>query len=343
MQILKLLNDRVELALRTRRLKEQTTDEAREREVIQGILQYARKHPMNFLEPAFCEQLFLELMSESKKLQEQARPLIGFQGEHGAHGDNAARTYNPDFVSIPCLEFSDVFKGVERGHLDYGIVPVENSLEGVVTQVNDLLVETSLNIVGEINIPVHHCLLTLPETDHRSLRVVYSHPQALAQCREFLARNRLEPRPFYDTAGAAKMLSEQRPAAAAIIANRMCEMIYNLELIKENIEDHESNSTRFVVLSARTSQEPGNKCSIVFAAKHEPGSLYRVLKIFAEAGLDLTRIASRPMRKDMGLYSFFLDFRGSFQDEKVVAVLARVEDSTAMYNFLGCYPERDAG
>ena len=174
-------------------------------------------------------------------------------------------------------------------------------------------IETELKIVGEIKIPIHHCLLALPETEYRDLKIVYSHPQALAQCREFISRHKLEPRPFYDTAGAAKMLSEDRPDAACAIANKLCAELYHLEIIQENVEDHESNSTRFVILSRDESSEPGNKCSIMFSLKDEAGALFSILKIFSDRAINLTRIESRPHRNDPGNYVFFTDFEGSRQ------------------------------
>ncbi|HQT44523.1 MAG TPA: prephenate dehydratase, partial [Candidatus Micrarchaeota archaeon] len=233
----------------------------------------------------------------------------------------------------------DVFSAVEKGQLDFGIVPVENSIEGAVNQVNDLLVETSLQIVGEVRIPVHHCLLALPETDYRDIKVVYSHPQALAQCRGFITRNKLEPRPFYDTAGAAMMLSNERPKAAAAIASRLSAELYGLEVLKENIEDHDSNSTRFLVLAKKKSEKKGNKCSIIFSTTHKAGSLFGVLKIFSDAGINLTRIESRPIRDETKKFAFLLDFTGSDSDPKIAAVLEKVKENAPMYKFLGCYDE----
>jgi prephenate dehydratase len=185
--------------------------------------------------------------------------LVAFQGEHGAYGDVAARKLIPDGACIPCMEFMDVFRGVEEGHFDLGVVPVENSLEGAVTQVNDLLTTTDLKVIGEARIRVNHCLLATDITDYRDIRLVYSHPQALAQCRGFLMRNHLEPRPYYDTAGAAKMLARENPRAAAAIASALCAELYDLEIIKEGIEDGPSNTTRFLLLARDPYGERGEK------------------------------------------------------------------------------------
>ncbi|MFH0885315.1 MAG: prephenate dehydratase [Candidatus Micrarchaeota archaeon] len=332
-EILKLLNRRMEFALRTRKMKPGVDDADREKEVLEA----AAKHAKGLIRPEFSQKVFRDIIAESKALQKGSRKLVGFQGEHGAYSEVAVRSFDKSWVPIPALEFLDVFEGVAKNQFDYGVVPVENSLEGAVTTVNDLLVETDLKIVGEIKVPVHHCLLALPETDYRDIKVVYSHPQALAQCRGFIARNKLEPRPYYDTAGAALMLANERPKAAAAIASRLCAEIYDLEVLKENIEDHESNNTRFVVLAREQGEGKGDKCSIIFSTAHKAGALYEVLKLFSEAGVNLTRIESRPIRKDPGKFAFLLDFEGSDSEAGVAGVLQKVQKGTMMYKFLGCY------
>ncbi len=334
-EILKLLNERMEFAVKLKKLKTTISDPEREKEVIV----YVRKHSHNLINPNFSEKLFMEIIKESRILQEKNMTLIGFQGEHGAYSESAAMLYDSSMVPIPCSEFTEVFEGVKKNQLDYGIVPVENSLEGAIVQVNDLFIDTDLKIVGEISIPIHHNLLALPETNYQDITAVYSHPQALAQCHGFISRNNIEPRPFYDTAGAAKMLSEERMHGAAAIASNLCAELYNLETIKENIEDHESNSTRFVIISREENTGKGNKCSIVFSTKHEAGALFRMLKIFSDANINLTRIESRKLRGDQHNYAFLLDFQGSNSNEKVCSALKKVKTEAVMYKFLGCYKE----
>lgn len=334
-EMIKLLNVRMEIALRTRKQKNGVQEESREREVLDKV----KKDAKGLVRPEFAQKLFSEIMGESKKLQEKNPTLIAFQGEHGAYGEMAANAYDPGSVPVTMMEFAEVFDNVEKGYIDLGIVPVENSIEGAVNQVNDLLVETSLQIIGEVRLPVHHCLLALPETDYRDIKVVYSHPQALAQCRGFITRNKLEPRPYYDTAGAALMLANERPKATAVIASRLCAELYGLEVLKDNIEDHESNSTRFVVLSREKSKKQGNKCSIIFSTSHKAGSLFSILKVFSDSGINLTRIESRPIRKEPKKYAFLLDFQGSDTDKKITSALAKIKEETPSYKFLGCYQE----
>jgi prephenate dehydratase/chorismate mutase len=336
-EIVKLLNRRMEYALRLKRLKSNVTEPGREDEVLAHVLSYSH----DVVEPDFLEQLYKAIMGESRRIQEKGLRLVGFQGEHGAYSEVAAHSYDSSFVSIPCASFHEVFREVESGQLDCGIVPVENSLEGAVNEANDLLVETNLRIIGEVTIPVHHALLALPEQDYRDLRTVYSHPQALGQCRGFVARHKLEARPFYDTAGAAIMLREQKPAATAVIASKLCAELYHLEILKENIEDNDSNRTRFVILSKQTEPEDGDKCSIIFSVTHRPGGLFSVLKVLSDASINMTRIESRPLRNDPGSYAFFVDLEGSHKDERITSALEAIEKGSTSYKFLGCYKEEN--
>ena len=333
-ELLVLLQERMGLALRSKKFKETVTDPAREEDVL------ARIEHMNLdlIERSFSRHLLKTIIDESKRLQEEDRSLVAFQGEHGAYGEVAARTLVPGGAYIPCMEFIDVFRGVEQGYLDLGVVPVENSLEGAVTQVNDLLTTTNLKVIGEAKVAVNHCLLATEATDYREIRLVYSHPQALAQCRGFLMRNHLEPRPYYDTAGAAKMLARENLIAAAAIASELSAELYNLEIIKRGIEDGPANSTRFLLLAREAYEKIGDKTSIIFVTPHKAGSLYGILQLFADAGINLTRIASMPLRTEPDNYSFFLDFEGTENDPDVAEVLNKVEGMTITMKNLGSYP-----
>ncbi len=333
-ELLVLLQERMGLALQSKKFKKAIADPAREKDMLAGI----ERMNLDLIERSFQRQLLKTIINESKRLQEEDRPLVAFQGEHGAYGEVAARRLVPGGAYIPCMEFMDVFRGVEAGSLDLGVVPVENSLEGAVTQVNDLLTTTHLKVVGEVNVPVNHCLLATEATDYREIRIVYSHPQALAQCRSFLSRNKLEPRPYYDTAGAAKMLARENPKAAAAIASSLSAELYNLEIVKEKIEDGPSNSTRFLLLSRTPHEDGGEKTSIIFVTPHKAGSLYGVLRLFADSNINLTRIASMPLRTEPSNYSFFLDFEGSEKDQAVSDVLSKMDKLTLSLKLLGSYP-----
>jgi len=333
-ELLVLLQERMGLALRSKKFQEAVSDSEHEADMLERM----ERMNLDLVKRSFSRQLLKTIIDESKRLQDEDRRLVAFQGEHGAYGDVAARRLVPAGAYIPCLEFVDVFRGVEKGYLDLGVVPVENSLEGAVTQVNDLLTTTDLNVIGEVKVDVRHCLLATEATDYREIRVVYSHPQALAQCRDFLMRNKLEPRPYYDTAGAAKMLARENPKAAAAIASGLCAELYDLDIIKEGIEDGPANSTRFLLLAREPYTDGGDKTSVIFAVAHEAGQLYGVLKLFADANINLTRIASMPLRSDPGNYSFFLDFEGSEKDSNVAEVMEKMQSMAISLKNLGSYP-----
>jgi len=334
-KILKLLNDRMELVLMVKKFKSQIEDKEREKELLDRI----RRSATGLINAEFIEKIYIEIIKESKHLQQKDYKLIAFQGEHGAYGEVASREWRNDLISVPCSEFAVVFERVTSGLYHYGIVPVENTLGGVVGQVNELLINTDLNVVGAVELRIHLCLLALPGTDHREIRAVYSHPQALAQCRHFLARNKLDPVQYYDTAGAAKMLAGKRPRGSAAIASKLSAQLYDLEIIKEDIEDLDKNMTRFLVLSKEENREEGDKCSIIFSTAHKAGTLFRVLEVFARENINLTRIESIP--NEPGNYAFFLDFIGSSKDDRVIEVLERVKEITANFRLMGCYKERN--
>ena len=339
-ELLVLLQERMGLALRSKKFKATVTDPKRE----EDVLARAERMNLDLVGHSFARQLLRTIIEESKRIQAGDRKLVAFQGEHGAYGEVASRRLVPDGGAyIPCMEFVDVFRGVEDGYLDLGVVPVENSLEGAVTQVNDLLTSTKLKVIGEIKVPVNHCLLAPQETDLREIRVVYSHPQALAQCQRFLLEHKLEPRPYYDTAGAAKMLARENPRSAAAIASALCAELYDLEIVRRGIEDGAANHTRFLLLSREAYPQRGQKTSIIFATAHEAGQLFKVLRLFAEAQINLTRIASMPLRSDPGNYSFFLDFEGAVQDDKVAHVLEQMEKMAISLKCLGSYPADTSG
>ncbi len=333
-EIISLLNERMELALRTTKLKEKITDEKREQCVINTVKTYCH----DLIDDEFASQIFKKIIAESKKLQREKHALIGFQGEHGAYGEMAAKRYSEKMVPIPCTAFAEIFEAVEHGWFDLGIVPIENSIEGTVTEVTDLLIAYELPIVGEIQLPVHHALLAPPSTELSEIKKVYSHPQALAQCRSFLTETGIEIVPYYDTAGAARMIADTFPPATAAIASTLCAERYNLEIIKRNVGDVSSNFTRFVVVSSAPCGK-GTKCSIVVSVKHEPGALHRLLRIFTEKNINLTRIISRPIKERPGHYMFLLDFQGSVEEERIKEMLREMKDRTLIYKFLGCYPE----
>jgi prephenate dehydratase/chorismate mutase/prephenate dehydratase len=331
------MNERFELGLITKKLKGNIRDKRRKAQILNQLKQYSKVYSV--IQSGFIEKIYSSILKESRSIQKSNRKLIGFQGEHGAFSEIAANHFNKNLVTLPYTGFADVIEEVEKEHLDMGIVPVENSLGGAITEVNELLVKTELKIIGEIKLRINQCLLKLTETHYRDIRIVYSHPQALSQCRSFLNRHQLEAKPFYDTAGSAKMLIKEKPKTAAVIANPLCADIYNLDVIKENVQDHSGNFTRFLVLAPEEQKKTANKCSIIFSTSHRAGALFEVLQIFTDNHINLTRIESLPNREDPGSYVFFLDFQSNSIHNNIPKILSRIEKKTVMLKYLGCYSE----
>jgi prephenate dehydratase/chorismate mutase len=336
-ELIQTLETRVELSLALAELDRTDSDEE-----VEQATSGAKERCAGLVAPDFLRDVYRLVQGESDRLRAADVKRVGFQGEHGAYAEVASRMLVPNAAYMPCMEFVDVFDGVEMGLFDLGVVPVENSLEGAVTQVNALLTTTKLTVVGEVKVPIHHCLLAPHGVAVEDIRIVYSHPQALAQCREFILKHRFEARPFYNTAGAAKMMDRERPLGAAAIASELCAKLYGLSILESNIEDADSNSTRFLLIAKEKVTGDGDKCSIILAVKHEAGALQTVLSLFADRDINLTRIASTPRKGDPGNYTFFLDFEGSVKDPNISRMLDEVRLKTKEMLFLGCYPKWDA-
>jgi prephenate dehydratase len=282
---------------------------------------------------------------------------IGFQGEHGAYSEEAIyKQFGRDVKTVPTVSIHEVFNLTEAGAVDLGVVPVENSVEGSINETYDMLLASDLKVIGEVVLRVVHCLIALRTAKLGGIKVVYSHPQALAQCRNFVTSMGIEPMVTYDTAGSVKMIKEKRLEGAAAIAGERAAQIYGLKVIKKGIEDYSTNSTRFLIV-ARESGEPerqksaaarrggishGSKTSLIFAVPHTPGSLYNALEVFARAKINLTKIESRPTKERPWEYYFFVDFEGRKDDQKVVKVLSELAKKTAFLKVLGSYPRSKA-
>lgn len=277
-------------------------------------------------------------MKNSKQLK------IAFQGEIGAYSELAVYKHFGSNVEVkPCKLFSDVFRSVDVGEVDYGVVPVENSIEGSVNQVYDLFMEYDLKVCGEIILKIEHCLIANLNATMDSIKIVYSHPQALGQCISFLERSGYKPIPTYDTAGSVKLLKEQGVTDAAAIASERAAQIYGMKILKRNISDNPDNYTRFFVLSKSESPPSGNdKTSIIFSVKHIPGALYKALEEFASREINLTKIESRPTKRKPWEYNFYLDFEGHWTEPRYKEALEGLRDKTVFIKILGSYPKANS-
>jgi chorismate mutase/prephenate dehydratase len=265
---------------------------------------------------------------------------VAFQGERGAYSESAVYTFFGASVDVkPCRDLAEVFENVDKQETQSGVVPVENSLEGSVNQTYDLFLTHDLKVCGEIILRISHCLIANPNTTLEAVKTVYSHPQALAQCRSFLERLGRELIPTYDTAGSVKMLKEKGLKDAAAVASERAAELYGMKILAREIEDNPANYTRFFVLSKEDSPMTGrDKTSIIFAAAHTPGSLYHALGEFAKRNINLTKIESRPTRQTPWEYNFYLDFEGHRTEENCAAALRALEKGAAFLKILGSYP-----
>ena len=266
--------------------------------------------------------------------------IVAFQGENGAYSQGAAYQFFGDNVdTLPCHTLEDLFDAVEDGRATCGMPPVENSTAGSINQAYDLLLERDLKISGEALFRVRHMLLATPGTRLEDVRRVRSHPQALAQCERFLSRHRWEAVPDYDTAGSARELAKGPEPATAVIASALAGRLYGLDVLAADIEDLNNNYTRFFVVGHDDPPRADrNKTSVVFATRHMPGCLYACLGEFAQRGLNLTKLESRPRRDKPWHYVFYVDFEGHWQDEPCAQALAGLLHKTTFLKLLGSYP-----
>ena len=263
---------------------------------------------------------------------------ISFQGEHGAYSEASAQNFfKNEIETIPCRSFYDVMNDVESSNSDYAILPVENSIEGSVGQSFDAILSSNLYAVGEIYLEIHHCLISNGKIDE--IDTVYSHPQALGQCSDFIQKNSLKTVPTYDTAGSVKIIKDLNERNIAAIASKNAAEIYSMPIIQEEIENDPNNVTRFLIFSKQqTEQATNDKTSIIFSINHEPGTLYEIIKEFSSNDINLTKIESRPKKGATWEYNFYLDFVGHISDPKISSVLDNLKKNTKFLKIIGSYP-----
>jgi len=265
---------------------------------------------------------------------------VAYQGERGAYSEDAVAAVFGDAVeSMPCLEFRDAFDAVDAGRATHAVLPVENSIEGTVAQVNDLLLEHDLTVTAEAIVHIDHCLIANPRATLDGVRTVYSHPQALGQCRKFLVRHPgWRQVPTYDTAGSVKMIRERRKRDEAAIASHRSAQIYGMKVLAEGIQTDHENYTRFFVLEKHPRRiEDADKTSIAFVAKNVPGSLHACLGEFSKRGINLTKLESRPRRARPWNYVFFADFEGTMENPSCREAVGTLVTTAGFVKVFGSY------
>jgi prephenate dehydratase len=264
---------------------------------------------------------------------------VAFQGERGAYSEIVTIKYFPDEEIIPMRSFQDIFRNLDSGGVDFAIIPVENSIEGSVNEVYDLLLRSNATVCRETHQRISHCLIVNKNFDS-AIKSVYSHPQALAQCRKYIQERKLESIPTYDTAGAVRLIKDNRIMNAAAIASERAARLYDMQIADHGIEDEESNYTRFFVLSKKeikTQPSGHDATSIIFSINHLPGSLFNILGEFAKRDINLTRIESRPTKEMPWEYNFYVDIDGHSSDTFISEALELIEKKSNFFKILGSY------
>jgi chorismate mutase / prephenate dehydratase len=338
-RIIKLIAERLAVTRHIGKEKTETgrpiEDKVREQAVLERVRSLARTEGLN---PEEVEKIYQRIFSASKEVQSAT---VAFQGEVGAYSEEAAYQFFGTGARLkPCESLEEAFQTVEKGEVQYGLVPVENSLEGSIPRTYDLLLDSNLKVSGETKLRIIHCLIGLPDSKIDSIKEVYSHPQALGQCKTFLRQMGWKLTPTYDTAGSVKMIKENNLADKAAIAGARAAEIYGMKILVRSIEDNINNYTRFFALARQDAPFSGNdKTSIVFSVKHKPGALYDALKELAAEKINLTKIESRPTRQKPWEYYFYVDIEGHHDNAAVKEALRNLEDAAVFVKILGSYPK----
>jgi chorismate mutase/prephenate dehydratase len=340
-QIVRLLNERAKDVLKVKAVKAQGNIHFyaphREMEVYRRVAQLNKgPFPQEALEAIFCE-----IMSGSLALESPLK--IAYFGQQGSNTHIAAlQKFGSSSRYVPGSTLKDVFLEVERGRAHYGVVPIENSTEGVVFHTLDLFVESDLRICSEILMPISHTLMS-KVGDLKRVKKVYSHPQALGQCRVWLEAN-LPGVKIIESASTSKAAQlASKDASAAAIASDLAAKLYKLKPIARRIEDLQDNYTRFLVIGKTNAERTGkDKTSIMVSIKDKVGALFTLLLPFEKQGLNLTSIESRPSRKKAWDYYFFIDFLGHIDDPKTRHAIQEIEKASLTVKVLGSYPRSEA-
>jgi prephenate dehydratase len=262
---------------------------------------------------------------------------VAFQGEPGAYSEMAPIQYFRNSNLVPLKSLQDVFDGLSHGDVDFGVVPIENSIEGSVNETYDLLLDTRFAVSGEIYLRVRHCLI-VNKGGGSNIRSVYSHPQALAQCRRYLQERKLAAVAAYDTAGAVKMIKQKQCMEVAAIASSRAAELYDMHILEEGIEDNKNNFTRFLIISKTRTKSTGHDgTSMIFSVKHIPGALYSILEEFANRKINLTKIESRPKKEKPWEYNFYVDFEGHIDNKIIKEAVESIKKKAAFIKILGSY------
>ena len=359
-QIVDLYEKRMDVSRQVAEYKIETGkkvfDKQREQEKIAGV----KALTQNDFNSHGVEELFDQIMSMSRKLQYQLLaahgsegrlPFIGvdeletecarvvYQGAEGSYSQAAMRKFFGENVNAFHVEsFRDAMSAIDEGSADFAVLPIENSTAGIVNEIYDLLVEFENYIVGEQVIPIEHCLLALPGTKMEEIKRVYSHPQSLMQSARYLSEHDWQQISMQNNAFAALKVAKEKDKTQAAIASEYAGETYGLEILEKGINDSDSNSTRFIIVTnQKIFRKNANKISLCLEIPHESGSLYHILSHFIYNNLNMTKIESRPIPERNWEYRFFIDFEGNLADSAVKNALRGLREEARSMKILGNY------
>ncbi|GHB27309.1 prephenate dehydratase [Salinicola rhizosphaerae] len=339
-ELLRLISERAACAQEVAHVKTADDPDAvfyrpeREAQVLRRVMEN-NPGPLHGEEMA---RLFREIMSACLALEKPIK--VAFLGPEGTFTQQAAlKHFGHSAISRPMAAIDEVFREVEAGAVNYGVVPVENSTEGVVNNTLDSFMDSGLHISGEVVLRIHHHLLISSITRQDKISRIYSHPQSFAQCRKWLDAHypHAERIAVSSNAEAARMVKTEWHSAA--IAGDMAAQLYGLDHVAEKIEDRPDNSTRFLIIGNESVPPSGNdKTSLVVAMRNEPGVLHELLEPFHRHHVDLTRLETRPSRTGAWNYVFFIDFKGHMEQPEIASALEEVKQRASDMKVLGSYP-----
>lgn len=337
-EVLQLVSKRAELAQQIGKIKKSDIIYRPEREA--QILTRLQEQNPGPISNEHIKQLFTEIMSLCRALEKTTS--VAYLGPNGTFSEEAAlKRFGSTITTVACGSIDDVFRTVESDTVNYGVVPVENSTEGAVGRTMDLLLQTSLIICGEIQLPIHQFLLA-QQTELAQINKIYSHPQSLAQCHQWLKTN-LPHLPHSAFVNAASNADAARQATAdkhaAAVAGKRAAELFGLSICAENIEDDTKNTTRFLVIGKQMASVSGkDKTSLILSTNNRSGAIYKLLEPLAQHNVSMSRLESRPSRTGLWQYIFFVDIEGHQQDPHVAAALTELREKASFIKILGSYP-----
>ncbi|GMQ96344.1 MAG: prephenate dehydratase [Gammaproteobacteria bacterium] len=342
-EIQRLVTERANHALEVARIKQQNSSDTQgfyrpEREI--EILRSISERNDGPLDDDALTRIFREIMSACLALQQPI--TVAYLGPEGTYTQSAVEKHFGHSVrTLPLRAVDEIFREVEAGAAQFGVVAVENSTEGAVSHTLDMFLNSPLRICGDVELKIHHNLLSCAK-NYASVRTIYAHQQALAQCREWLDANLMQAERVDATSnGEAARLAMKRDDCAAI-AGENAAMLYSLKVLAKNIEDEPGNTTRFLIIGTQAVLPSGkDKTSLLLSAHNKPGALHRLLEPLARHGISMSRIESRPSRRGTWDYVFFIDIEGHEQDETVKQALEELHQEASLLKVLGSYPRAD--